>query len=77
MNQRIKELAEQSVSRFDKDMDGSMEPTENGRWVYYDDLTEFAELIVRECCDIADEVERADTGMFASKYIRAHFGVRE
>ena len=37
----------------------------------------FAELIVRECCSIADEVERADTGMFASKYIKAHFGVEE
>ena len=24
----------------------------------------FAELIVRECCFIADEVELADTGMF-------------
>lgn len=38
-------------------------------------LIEFAELIIRECCSISDEVERADTGTFASKFIKAHFGV--
>lgn len=42
-----------------------------------DDLQKFAELIVRECCSISDEVERADTGMLASKYIKAYFGVEE
>jgi hypothetical protein len=25
-------------TRFDLDMDGSMEPSENGRWVRYDDI---------------------------------------
>ena len=37
----------------------------------------FVELIVKECCDIADEVERADMDSYVSKYIRAHFGVEE
>jgi len=38
----------------------------------------FAELIVQECCDIADQVERADMDPgYVSKYIRAHFGVTE
>ena len=37
----------------------------------------FAELIVRECCNIADEVERADMDSYVSKYIKAHFGVEE
>lgn len=37
----------------------------------------FAELIVRECCDIADEVERADMDSYVSKYIKAWFGVEE
>jgi hypothetical protein len=37
----------------------------------------FAELIVQECCDIADQVERADMDSYVSKYIRAHFGVEE
>ena len=39
-------------------------------------LEKFAELIVRECCDIADEVERADMDSYVSKYIKAHFGVK-
>lgn len=38
---------------------------------------DIAERVIQECCSISDEVERADTGMFASKYIRAHFGVEE
>ena len=42
-----------------------------------DTLNKFAELIVRECCAIADEVERADMDSFASKFIKAHFGVTE
>lgn len=33
-----------SVQRFDKDMDGSMEPADHGRWVRYDDALS----IVRE-----------------------------
>jgi hypothetical protein len=37
----------------------------------------FAELIVQECCDVADQVERADMDSYVSKYIRAHFGVEE
>ena len=84
MNERIKELAEQAVSRFDKDMDGSMEPTENGRWVYYDDLTKFAELIVRECAKLArdtdlEDVEGGDSEVLraAKRQILEHFGVEE
>ena len=84
MNERIQELAEQAVSRFDKDMDGSMEPTENGRWVYYDDLTEFAELIVRECAKLArdtdlEDVEGGDSEVLraAKRQILEHFGVEE
>ena len=85
MNERIEKLAEQSVSRFDKDMDGSMEPTENGRWVYYDDLTEFAELIVGECIQACInegktfEVESAgeySSNLYATA-IKKHFGVEE
>jgi len=72
MNERIRELAGQSVVRFDKDMDGSMELEEQGRWVRYEDLEKFAELIVRECADTAfleansRKVQRA---------VLQHFGV--
>ena len=37
---------------------------------------QLAELLVQECCNIADEVERADMDSYVSKYIRAHFGVK-
>jgi hypothetical protein len=49
----------------------------SGRWVSVEELEKFAELIVQECCDIADQVERADMDSYVSKYIRAHFGVEE
>ena len=62
-NKLIEKLAVQSLVEYDGELIFSKE--------------KFAELIVKECCSIADEVERADTGMFASKYIRAHFGVEE
>jgi len=41
------------------------------------DIEKFAKLIVSECCAIADEVERADMDSFASKFIKAHFGIEE
>lgn len=31
------------ITRFDKDMDGSMEPAENGQWVRYQDVRELLE----------------------------------
>ena len=68
MNERIKELVKQATN------------IEEHKWgVSYDnfDKEKFAELIVRECCDIADEVERADMDSYVSKYIKAHFGVKE
>ena len=56
--------------------------TAQGCWDDLDDyaqqgIEKFAELIVKECCDIADEVERADMDSYVSKYIRLHFGVEE
>lgn len=71
MNKRIKELADEAA-KFSAIM--ALPTGEAGDNLF---VEKFAELIVRECCDIADEVERADTGMFASKYIRAHFGIEE
>jgi hypothetical protein len=40
-------------------------------------IKKFAELIILRCCEIADEVERADVPTLASKFIKAHFGVEE
>jgi len=71
MNERIRELAGQSVVRFDKDMDGSMEPEEQGRWVLYEDLEKFAELIVKECANYAYSDDQDHKAMLK------HFGVEE
>jgi hypothetical protein len=68
MNERIKEL-----------MDKATTIEEYGWGASYEnfDREKFAELIVRECCAIADQVERADMDSYVSKYIKAHFGVEE
>jgi hypothetical protein len=58
MNKRIKELAEQAATRFEQDMDGSMEPEESGDWIRFEDLEKFAELIVKECGEFVDPVTR-------------------
>ena len=76
MNERIKELAHKAEF-INKRHNG-----DEWRWGYIDSelsakLEKFAELIVKECCSVADEVERADTGMFVSWYLKAHFGVEE
>jgi hypothetical protein len=65
MNERIKQLA--------TEVGISVEYLNNTKqWPLIEAL---AELIVEECCAIADQVERADMDSYASKYIRAHFGV--
>jgi len=69
MNERIQQLAEQAGSTHKQNL---------GVYQFYsDELEKFAELIVKECCDIADQVERADMDSYVSKFIRAHFGVKE
>ena len=84
MNERIKELAEQAGLEFDNDLALEPEP------IYYTtqkDLEKFAELIVRECLDIASEVrgEPATDTHYVIGYDRAcekmisgikeHFGI--
>lgn len=68
MNERIRQLAEQALKHPDTDNDG-LTVFDN------DELEKFAELIIRECCEITDEVERADLPVVASKFVKAHFGV--
>ena len=67
MNERIRELVRES------NLDVYGLGKERYRWEYT--VEKFAELIVGECCNIADEVERADMDSNVSKYIKAHFGV--
>jgi hypothetical protein len=70
MNKQIQQLAEQAQLSIPV---GTLTVPE---WIEAYNQ-KFAQLIVRECCDIADEVERADMDSYVSKYIRAHFGVEE
>ena len=67
MNRVIKELAEQAGFQYIKD--------ERIGWAgnYNASLPKFAELIVRECADIADKAEPYKS----NDLIKQHFGVKE
>ena len=64
MNERIKQLAELSIKESGQEF-----------WWLTNDLVieKFAELIVKECADIADKAEPYK----ANDLIRKHFGVEE
>ena len=76
MNKRIKELAEKNVTRFEQDMDGSMEPTKWGDWISYDDLEQFAELIIQECIRLGEESQYKCRTFPVSVAIKDHFGIK-
>jgi hypothetical protein len=61
MNNRIKELIEQVGTDV------------SGKWMNVDNLEKFAELIVKECAEIADTAEPYKS----SDLIKKHFGVEE
>ena len=67
MNERIKELAEQATSYID--------PSANDGVCWYFDKEKFAELIVRECADIATMNQHEWHS--AGSYVLKHFGVEE
>ena len=73
MNERFNTRAEQAGFYVSESRREILAPESNVTEV----LREFAELLVQECCNIADEVERADMDSYVSKFIRAHFGVEE
>ena len=52
MNERIRQLADEAVTRVALRCEGSMESDKHGEWIRYDDLEKFAELIVKECAAI-------------------------
>jgi hypothetical protein len=60
MNERIRELAEQCYHRYSE---------------HNIDLEKFAELIVRQCADIADSI--GEHGYIASEEMLEQFGVEE
>ena len=64
MNERIRELAEQAKAESSQWL-GSKPATT----ITYDELEKFAELIVRECMEVAN--------IASSDLIKEHFGVEE
>ena len=77
MNIRIKELAEQAWDSLIDEMDDVV--SEDGRLnsdFLHAYTQRFAELIVRECCDIFVEL-RTRPADLAVKDVKKHFGVRE
>ena len=77
MNERIKEL-ERQAEKFVMSIPASLDINE-----YTSVFNEkFAELIVRECLNMCDEVHRdygmaSDTARISKRYIKEHFGVEE
>jgi hypothetical protein len=76
MNERIKELAEQSGIHFHKG--GTLDAGPNGiaKFVLYSDMEKFAELIVRECAKIADDCDELKCEWIGGN-ILTYFGVKE
>lgn len=72
MNERIKELAEQAKIDYELLPEIAREPV----WIALDDeLEKFAELIVKECLNIADEYD--GVGSTIVSRIKENFGVEE
>jgi len=72
MNERIRQLAEQAGLRFTQLMSNPMVPVVDGKET---DLEKFAELIVKECCDIVHS--KTDESIRVVMAIEQHFGLEE
>jgi hypothetical protein len=66
MNKQIKELAEQA----------GLDRGSYDRYGLFDE-EKFAELIVRECADIADFCDQVESVEAVSSVLKRHFGVEE
>ena len=71
MNERIKKLAEQATTYID--------PSANDGVCWNFDKEKFAELIVRECAEFADEHNEESEGVTlgVGRELKKHFGVEE
>ena len=75
MNERIRQLAEEAGIAIWGDAVYMYHPTDTLDSAV---LENFAELIVRECCDILDPGEHQLIARFqARKWLQEHFGVEE
>ena len=73
MNQRIRELAEQAGIVF-WEISGDVDWRQANR----ENLEKFAQLIVRECAEVADNADAIRPNWRSiGKWVREHFGVEE
>ena len=81
MNEKIKELAEQAEEYIEVPMPNEIYNLGDGVFRKHKTFNreKFAELIVRECADFADEHNDASEGVTlgVGKAIKQHFGVEE
>ena len=83
MNQRIRELAEQAISDVDYIRDDDFTNEELSQMYIPDCFAEkFAELIVRECVQVCNDVDAEYKGedvlaTWCARAIEEHFGVKE
>ena len=82
MNERIRELAEQAKFQLDQDIKDGKKDWKNTPQSY-DEIVQvkFAELIVKECCDIIGDYygqsKKSGPGYTMICEIKEHFGVEE
>jgi hypothetical protein len=69
MNEKVKQLAKQAYEDVISNTPSMLVTREMFE-------QRFAELVIKRCCEIADEAERADVPVVSSKFIKAHFGVK-
>jgi hypothetical protein len=76
MNERIKELAEQAGVKYSLWL-GS----KPAAYMTYNELEKFAELIVRDCCEVLEQTQDAldrqkwPTPRGCTEYIKEHFSI--
>jgi len=84
MNKRIKLLAEQAGATINQGFDGKKDFI-TSIYMSPEEFEKFAELIVRECAKVCDDLDIDDWGdksfddgtYYCSRAIKQHFGVEE
>ena len=74
MNERIRELSEQAGIHFGRS--ATLDGNNIARFVTTSDMEKFAELIVRECAELATK-EYNNRGAIHGNDLLQHFGVAE
>ena len=74
MNERIRELADQAGIHFGRS--AALDGNNIARFVTTSDMEKFAELIVRECAELATK-EYNNRGAIHGNDLLQHFGVAE